>query len=308
MESRYDIAVLTDQRYVRPAELNEYVNNVLLEDRLVVEALEAKGLRVIRLAWDDASFDWSSTRAILFRTTWDYDHRIAEFRAWMNELPESVQLINAREIVEWNLSKDYLLELSSKGVNIPPTRLFRKGSAVSLPQIMDEEGWTEAVIKPVVAAGGRETYRVKTDNMEVESKRFSELVLSEDMMIQEFRKNVASQGEWSFMVFGNEVSHAVLKVAKSGDFRVQDDYGGSVHDHVLSQEDIAFAKKAVSAVSPRPLYARVDAFRDNDGQLALGELEMIEPELWFRNHPPSAKLFAGQICTRYFPDRVSTTE
>lgn len=300
MEFLYDIAVLTDKRYVDPPVLDDYVNNVLLEDRLVVEALERKGLKVIRLAWDNADFDWSSTQCILFRTTWDYDYRIDEFRAWMKGLPSHVTLINDREIVEWNLSKHYLLELSSRGVNIPPTRIFKKGSEVSLQEVMQSEGWQEAVIKPVVAAGGRETYRVDQGNVQQEAQRLTALVMEEDMMIQEFQKNVASQGEWSFMVFGDQVTHAVLKVAKSGDFRVQDDYGGSVHDHALSDEDMAFARKAVQSVSPRPLYARVDAFRDNHNNLALGELELIEPELWFRNHPPAADLLAAEVSSRYF--------
>ena len=37
-----------------------------------------------------------------------------------------------------------------------------------------------------------------------------------------------------------------------------------------------------------PIYARVDIFRDNDGNLALAELEIFEPELWFRLHPESS--------------------
>ena len=41
-----------------------------------------------------------------------------------------------------------------------------------------------------------------------------------------------------------------------------------------------------------PIYARVDMFTDNDGQLALSELELIEPELWFRNNPDSADKLA----------------
>jgi hypothetical protein len=28
--------------------------------------------------------------------------------------------------------------------------------------------------------------------------------------------------------------------------------------------------------------------RDNDGRLAIMELELIEPELWLRHHPPAA--------------------
>ena len=32
--------------------------------------------------------------------------------------------------------------------------------------------------------------------------------------------------------------------------------------------------------------------RDNRGELCVSELELIEPELWFRNYPRAAGLFA----------------
>ena len=39
-------------------------------------------------------------------------------------------------------------------------------------------------------------------------------------------------------------------------------------------------------MSKETIYGRVDVFYDNDNLLSLGELELIEPELWFRKHPP----------------------
>jgi hypothetical protein len=39
----------------------------------------------------------------------------------------------------------------------------------------------------------------------------------------------------------------------------------------------------------------VDILRDNNDQLAVSELELIEPELWFRFHPPAAQLLAEEI-------------
>jgi glutathione synthase/RimK-type ligase-like ATP-grasp enzyme len=84
-------------------------------------------------------------------------------------------------------------------------------------------------------------------------------------------------------------------VAKPGDFRVQDDHGGTVHEYQPTQEQIALAERAVAACRPRPVYGRVDLIRDNDGRLAVMELELIEPELWLRFHPPAAEAFADGI-------------
>ena len=46
------------------------------------------------------------------------------------------------------------------------------------------------------------------------------------MIFQIFLKSIISFGEISLMVFGGEYSHSVRKIAKEGDFRVQDDHGG----------------------------------------------------------------------------------
>ena len=96
-------------------------------------------------------------------------------------------------------------------------------------------------------------------------------------MLQEFQKNIVEEGEISMMVFDGRFTHAVLKIAKPGDFRVQDDYGGSVHIYQPSAEEITFAENVVKACSEMPLYARVDIFKDNDGHWALAELEIFEP-------------------------------
>ena len=49
----------------------------------------------------------------------------------------------------------------------------------------------------------------------------------------------------------------LLKKAKPGDFRVQDDYGGTVHNYVPNVEEINFAETAVKACPEIPVYARV---------------------------------------------------
>jgi hypothetical protein len=76
---------------------------------------------------------------------------------------------------------------------------------------------------------------------------------------------------------------------------VQDDFGGSVYVYTPTQEEIIFSKKAVKACPELPIYARVDIFTDNQGNIALSELELIEPELWFRYHPEAANVLAKAI-------------
>ena len=84
-------------------------------------------------------------------------------------------------------------------------------------------------------------------------------------MLQPFLGSVVTQSELSLIVIGGHCTHAVRKIAKPGDFRVQDDHGGTVQPHTPSVDEIAFAEHAVAACPQSPLYARVDAVRDDSG-------------------------------------------
>ena len=44
---QYDVTILTEPRYVNTIENSTYFNNVLLEDQLVMEALERQGLKAV---------------------------------------------------------------------------------------------------------------------------------------------------------------------------------------------------------------------------------------------------------------------
>ena len=99
------------------------------------------------------------------------------------------------------------------------------------------------------------------------------------------------------MVFGGKFSHAVLKTAKPGDFRVQDDFGGTISSYTPNKEEIQFIEHAVAACNPVPIYARIDVIWNNQDELCIGEIELIEPELWFRMSPKASADCAKAIKT-----------
>lgn len=294
-EKIYDIVVLTDDRYVNPTILNQNSKNILTEDRLVLEALESKGLNVIRKSWSDKHFNWESTRSVIFRTTWDYFDRYEEWKNWLKKTSKVTKMINPYELIEWNMDKHYLGDLKNKGVHIPETRFIEIGEKITLSALFAETGWQNCILKPCVSGASRHTYKVDLNNINKLEETFQSLIAVEAMMLQPFQKNIVEKGEVSMMVMGGEFTHAVLKIAKPGDFRVQDDFGGSVHNYTPSEEEIAFAEKAVAACKPAPYYARIDIIRDNNDQLAVIELELVEPELWFRLNPKAANRLAASI-------------
>jgi glutathione synthase/RimK-type ligase-like ATP-grasp enzyme len=279
--------------------LTPYISNVILEDSLLQAALEKIGLRVARKSWDDVEFDWSSTKFALFRTTWDYFNRFAEFEIWLKKAAAQCTLIHDAELVYWNLDKHYLGDLKSQGINIAPTYFVEPGYADSLQNFIKDINFNEYILKPAIAGTARHTYKFKAEEANKHETIFAELLQNESLLVQEYQHQITTKGEISLVLFGGKFSHAVLKTAKPGDFRVQDDFGGTVHDYKPKPDEIAFAEKAIQACEPfKPIYARVDIFWDNQDQLCLAELEMIEPELWFRKDEHAAGRFAEVLKAR----------
>lgn len=291
----FDFTILTDKRYVDPPVITEYIQNILIEDQLVVDELQKRGYKALRLSWDDTHMDWSTTRYVIFRTTWDYFDRFGEFKEWLEKVRHKTTLINSEALIMWNLDKHYLGELERKGVNIPPTSFIEKGETRSLKELFEQSGWSKAILKPVISGAARHTYVIEHDTLQELENLFQELIAEEAFMLQEFQNNIVSGGELSLILFNGKYSHAVLKKAKAGDFRVQDDFGGTVHAHEATDDEIAFAVNCMAQCPELPIYARVDLFRDNQQNLALGELEMIEPELWFRRDPMAVIHFADAL-------------
>lgn len=301
----YDITLLADSRYVNAKPDNPYLANVAREDQLVREALKSVGLKVNRVAWDDPTVDWSTTRYTLIREVWDYFERYPEFFPWFEATAKKTTFINSKDLIDWNIDKHYLMDLEDSGVNIPATVFVEAGTTAHLGEVIENAKLVglrsdELVLKPCVAGGARHTYLFHRTEWEKHNAIFQELLATEAMMLQEFQHNIVSQGEISIMVFDGTFTHAVLKKAKTGDFRVQDDWGGTVHDYQPSQEEIDFALNAFNQCPEKSMYGRADIFRDNNGNLALAELEVFEPELWFRKCPEAASTMAKAIMNTYF--------
>ena len=289
----FDVALLTDRRYTAStaADGDWYLSNILADDRLLQEALASRGLTSLRVDWADPAIEWSRFRCGVFRTTWDYFERSAEFSAWLERVENETRLCNCGSTVRWNSDKHYLADLAALGVPVVPSRFLERGSPQTLAGVLAETGWDESVIKPCVSGAARHTYRVNRRTATQFQPRLSSLLAGESMIVQPFQSDIIRTGEDSLMVFGGRYSHAVRKVAKRGDFRVQDDHGGTVHEYRPTGDQIALAEQAVAACQPLPVYGRVDMVRDG-GRLAVMELELIEPELWLRYHPPAAERFA----------------
>lgn len=291
------LALLTDSRFINPNNPDWYVQNILKDDALVAQALKKHDIDAVRVDWADPTFNWKSVTAAVFRTTWDYFEKIEAFRSWIDKTSKIIPFYNDIETIRWNLDKHYLLDMQERGVNIPHTVVKEINQTVDLLEFLKAAGCEEGIVKPTISGAAWNTFRFSKENLQEVENKTNALLKERAMLIQPFLKSVTS-GELSLMLFGGKYSHAVKKVPKTGDFRVQDDHGGKVFHYEPSKEEITFGELAVSRCNPLPVYARVDVVKDNVGNLSLMELELIEPELFFRFNPLASEVFASELAKR----------
>lgn len=276
-----------------------------VDDRHLHAALRVRGVAFEQVVWDDPSVDWRRYRGVCIRTTWDYQDKLAAFRAWLTRVAALTQLWNPPGVVLWNTHKHYLRELQRDGVPLAPTVWLDRGTRVDLPALVREHRIREGFLKPCVGATARETLRFATDPAGLASAEahLDRLLPHEDLMLQPFLANVTTRGEWSAIFVEGRITHCVRKIPVAGDYRVQEDFGARDERYVPSPAERAAAEHAMAVVHARGgpcpgadgsplLYGRTDFLWADDGSCVLTELELIEPSLFLRQAPSTAELFA----------------
>lgn len=268
--------------------------NLKEDDRLVIDHLLLRQVTTEAIVWDSPQ-NLDRFDSVVIRSCWDYHLRHREFLQWTKSVEEKgVALWNPARVIEWNMDKVYLRDLEERGVVVPPTVWVARGSQASLREILANRGWDRAVIKPAVSATAHRTWVTSREEAQSDQAAIEELLDKSGVIVQQFVEEVKTRGEWSFMFFGNRYSHAVLKRAKSGDFRVQDDFGGYIERIAPSASLIRQAERIIDLVGQDLLYARVDGI-EVEGELQLMELELIEPVLFLGEDEMAPQRFADAI-------------
>lgn len=272
----------------------------VIDDAIAIEALARRGVRVDERSWRRRDVAWRDYDAVIIRTTWDYQRDLDAFLAALDAIAATgVPLANALPLVRWNARKTYLRDLASRGVTTLPTRWGEGISPHELNALCDHFAAEECVIKPVVGANADDTFRVPRA---LDASRAHEIAARFEgraWMAQPFIRSIVDEGERSLFFFHGTLSHAVRKVPRAGDFRVQEEHGGAITAFTPDAAHLAAARRVIDALDETPLQARVDLVYGDDGALALMELEAIEPSLYFRTARDAADNFADALA-RWF--------
>jgi glutathione synthase/RimK-type ligase-like ATP-grasp enzyme len=270
---------------------------ITADDQPLADALEARGFRVEPEPWTDIDPETLIVAdPVVLRSTWDYHRVPTMFSAWLAAMADSGRvLLNPADVARANIDKVYLQSLAAAGIATPRSRWIDKPDAAILGAALQEEGWTQAVLKPRIGATAHGTFLISGATLLTEEELAP--ARASGALLQEFVPEIVERGEVSLVYAGGDFSHAVAKRAKEGDFRVQKDFGGVVTPFVPPAEVLAFGQSVMAHVPASCTYARVDLVESARGPLLM-ELELIEPELYFSIVPGSADRMAKAIIDR----------
>lgn len=268
------------------------------DDQLLLPALDALGVTAEPVVWSSHAAMWTAFDAVIIRSCWDYHLHSAAFHTWLDRLEKSGLVVwNPPPLVRWNADKRYLIDLAERGVPTIRTSIVQRGRGEEVERIVAAEEWTRFVIKPAVSASGFETYALEMPLGAIDRATIARVVSTGDALVQPFADEIPRAGEFSFTFIDGTFSHATLKLATAGEFRVQTEHGGSVAPTSADPRLIDEAARSLAVLPAVPLYARVDGIV-RDGSFVLMELELIEPNLFLELGPGSAERMARAIARR----------
>ena len=297
MSARVCFLTSADMMKDRPGAREDWIE-FELEFGDLKRACAAEQITLEHRVWD-SGFDPAGFDAFMIGTVWDYPPKLAAFLEAIDRLDAHAPLHNPPHVVRWNIEKRYLADLADAGAPSIPTVWAEAAEAAAINPAFDALDADRLVVKPLVGGGAWRQAVVK---------RGEALPKPEDLppgacLIQPFLPSVPEEGEYSFLFFGGRFSHALQKLPKAGDYRVQSIFGAREIVHEPRPGEIGQCRAVLDAAAaitgaPDLLYARVDMVRGLDGRLTVMELEVIEPYFYPEQGPDMGQVFVEALKER----------
>lgn len=266
---------------------------------LSIAPLAGFGWNVEMVAWRSA-VDWNDFDAVYICTPWDYPDYMRQFLDVLERIESSrALLVNDLSLVHWTLEKTYLRDVEQRGHAIVPSRWYDGFESASPADFFSTHQTNKVVIKPTVGANAKDTFILSSPIDDDLLCLLRQTFQGRKFLVQPFVEAIQTEGEYSLFFFDNEYSHAIQKVPKTGDFRVQEEHGADIMAVSPPDKLLETAEALFSSIQPRPTYGRGDWVRGQDGRYLLMELELIEPSLYLRTDGGAATRFARAFDQRF---------
>lgn len=297
----------------------------------LVASLHARGVEAASLDWHDPAVDWASWDLVVLRSPWDYAQHAAEFAAWLDRTDAATRVLNAPELVRWNMDKHYLAELEAAGITVIPTSYHREeeslraalagwggadggaagadgsdaGADGGAAGAADDPAAAHVVLKPAVGAGSQSTGLFAAEDPAALDLGRQILAAGGTVMLQPEVPELSAGQEKALYTVDGRFTHAVAKgalLARGGGLR-----GGEYAERPQLVESTAaeraFAERVLAAVAEvtgleTPLYGRIDLVDSAQHGLVLLEAELFEPTYNLHLAPEVTELFVDAILAR----------
>jgi len=265
-------------------------------DHLLIGPMQENGWDVSFIPWDKLNQNWNDFDLVIVRSTWNYQDHLDEFLNVLRMIDQSrALLLNPLPLIEWNVNKTYLKDLKKNGIPIIPSLFFEDFDIDKVMSSFNTFDSEKVIIKPTVGANADKIMIIKKSDTMNKLKKIKDKYKNRPFILQPFINSIKKDGEMSLIFFNKGFSHGLSKVPKKGDFRVQEEHGGTLELlKNLDDQIINLCKKVLSLLPYDCFYSRIDLIFDR-GHPLLMEIEVIEPSLYFNLEPKSAKLFAKKV-------------
>lgn len=267
----------------------EYAPMWPIQRGILTAALALDGIVPDYIPWTIPA-DLAAYDLVLPLLAWGYHDAPA---LWRNRLhgweAAKIRIANPPAILRWNGDKTYLLAFAERGAPVVPSVFAEAATSALLAQARHAFGDIPLIAKPSMSAGAHGVVPIQPGDPLPES------ACGRPTLIQPMLPAISSEGEYSLFYFGGAFGHAILKIPRSGDFRVQAQHGGRDIPVIAPSAAIVAAEAVLALITEPLLYARVDLVADGAGGFLLMELELIEPQLFFEHAPDRGLAFARAV-------------
>jgi hypothetical protein len=265
---------------------------------LLVAGFSAAGLDARTVLWNDGSVRWEEFDLVLIRSPWDYPEQSDAFLAWLDRVASVSHVLNAPELIRWNIDKAYLRDIAAvSDVPLVPTTFCT--TMADVRAACDGLDAARLVVKPSVSAGSQNTGLFDAGDPAALVLAEHILDIGKVVMVQPAIEGVQERGEHALLYVDGRFSHAISKgplLAVGGGL-----LGGvyveqiaavaappaerAVGDALIAAVRTVLTDRGLSEAEAVPLWARIDVVDDpQHGPLVL-EAELFEPSLFVATDP-----------------------
>ena len=277
---------------------------------VLLRGLTEAGFAASAPVWHDPTVDWAAFDLLVIRSPWDYPERYAEFTGWLDRAAGRTRILNAPDLIRWNIDKRYLDDFRALDIPVVPYSFCTTAAEVEAAIAGLAPG--RVIVKPSVSAGSRDTGLFQPDDRRAVELGERILAAGKTAMVQPAVEEIIAGGENALFFFNGDYAYACHKgpILLPGGGYIGGEYTEDITRAEPSGAEIELGRAAIAAIARiaarrgfgedagQPLYARVDIASRQGAAPQIIEVEIFEPSYFTDIAPEATGLFVEAVRKR----------